>query len=126
MANPKSVLATLAGDVKKGFKWLGSPQGLKVTAIVEKDVEDVFPAATGFIDLGNACLKQIFKTENYAAAVGEQSGTGTEKAAITVDAITPLILAYALKQGLPTPTAEKIQKASDSLTEFWNVFDGKS
>lgn len=118
----KSVLETLGSDVKNVFSWLGSSKGQQVITTGETVVEDVFPAATGLINLANTALTNIITVEGLAAGAAQQDGTGTQKLAAAVAASTPAALAYAKSVGVNAPTAEQIQTAINGLVAFANAF----
>lgn len=118
----KSVLATVGGDVKKVFSWLGSPQAQVAITAGESVVEDVYPAATGLINLANVGLKNIITVEALAAGAAQQNGSGVTKITAAVTASTPAALAYAQSLGLPAPTSAEIQNAIQGLVTFANVF----
>lgn len=122
MASFKSVLSTIGSDVKKVFAWLGSPQATNVITTGEAAVEDVFPAASGLINLANAGLKAVITTEGLAAGAAQQEGSGVTKLAAATAAATPAALAYAQSLGLPAPTTAEIQTAINGLVAFANAF----
>jgi hypothetical protein len=117
-----SFLSTLGADVKKVFDWLGSSKGQAVIAAGEGVVESVYPPATGIINLANTWLSEIIKSEGLAAGAAAQTGTGVQKAAIAINAVTPQAIAFAAAHGLPAPDAEAISKANDALVAFLNAF----
>jgi hypothetical protein len=121
----KSLLTALGSDVKKVFSWLGSKNGQTVIQTGEAIVETIYPPATGIINIANKWLAEIVKTEALAAGAGAQSGTGVQKSAIVIQAVTPEILAFAEQNKLPTPTADQIQTASNALVAFLNALDAK-
>ena len=125
MASFKSVLATIGADAKLVFAWIGSAQGQKVISVGEAAVETIAPQLTGFINLANQGLAEVVKVEALAAAAGSQTGTGAQKSVAVASAITPAILAYAQQNGLPVPTADKIQNATNGLVAFFNALEGK-
>ena len=120
----KSVLSVIGADAKKVFTWVASSKGQAVVAAGEAVVEDVDPALTGLINLANTYLQEIFKTEALATAAGAQSGTGLQKSAAVVTALTPSVLAYAKSAGLPAPTATEIGSATNGLVMFLNSLSG--
>jgi hypothetical protein len=121
-----SLLASIGKDIKGVFSWLGSAKGQSVIAAGEGVAETIAPQITGIVNLANQGLAEILKMEALAVAAGEQSGSGASKSAAVVSSLTPQILEYAQQNGLPTPTATKIQAASDALVAFMNALDGKS
>lgn len=121
----KSVLNAVGGDVKKAFAWLGSPKGQAIVTAGEGLVEDVFPAATGAINLMNSWATELYKSEALATAAGEQAGSGAQKAAMVLAAVTPQALAYAQANGLSAPTAAELALANQGLVQFFNAFNGQ-
>jgi hypothetical protein len=116
-----SFLSDIGADIKKVFGWLGSAKGQTVIKTGEAIVEAIYPAADGALTLANGWLTEIIKAESMAAAAGQQTGSGVQKAAIVINTMTPEVLAFAAANKLPIPDATQIQKASDSLVAFLNV-----
>ena len=122
MASFKTVLSEVGSDVKKVFAWVGSSKGQAVVAAGESVVETVDPALTGIINLANTYITEAVKTEALATAAGQQTGTGTQKAAAVLTSVTPAVLSYAQQAGLPTPTATQIANANTAIVAFLNAF----
>ena len=118
-----SFLSALKGDIKKVFGWVGSPKGQAIVAVVEGAAEDVFPAATGAINLLNSWGTEIFKVQSMAESAGA-TGSNTQKAAAVLSTVTPQVLSFAQENGLPTPTAASIQKINDNIVEVLNLLTG--
>jgi len=118
----KSILDKIGSDAKAVFSFLGSSKGKVILAAGETAVEDVFPVATGVITIANTWLNEIFKTQALATAAGASTGSNTQKAAMTIAAVTPEVLAFAEKNGLPVPTGTALQTANDALVTFLNAF----
>lgn len=116
-----SFLSAVGKDFKAVFSWLGSTKGQAVVGTGEAVVEAIVPGAAGAITLANSWLSEIIKTETLAAAAGQQSGTGAQKAASVITSITPEVLNFASVNGLPTPTADQISTASTALVTFLNT-----
>jgi hypothetical protein len=95
----KSLLGTIGSDIKGVFKWLASPTGQRVIAVGEIGLEVAVPGLTGIINIANKWMSEIFKTEALAAGALQQAGSGVDKAAITITALTPEILAFAKQNG---------------------------
>jgi hypothetical protein len=95
-----SFLATVGKDFKAVFSWLGSSKGQAVVAAGEGVVETVATVAgvgapvQGAINLINSWLGKIITTETIAAAAGQQTGSGTTKAAAVLASITPELNEY--------------------------------
>ena len=117
-----SFLSSLGKDVKAVFGWLGSPKAHALVVTGEAMIESIYPPADAIINLANTWMSEIVKTEALAAAAGAQTGSGVQKASMTISAVTPQVLSFAKEQGLATPTAETIAKASDALVAFLNAF----
>ena len=116
----KSLLQKIGSDIKSVFAWLGSSNGQAVIASGEGIVEAIDPALTGVIALANTWLVEIIKSEALATAAAAQNGSGTQKAASVINSLTPEVLAFAVQNKLPTPTATQIQNASNYLVAFLN------
>ena len=120
----KRVLETVGGDAKKVFAFLGSKPGQVVILTGEAVIESVDPALTGLISLFNTYLAEALKVEAISAAAGSQDGSGVQKLAAVVTAVTPTVLAYAKTAGLATPTAEEIQNQANAAVAFVNAVNG--
>jgi hypothetical protein len=121
----KSLLQTIGADIKGVFSWLGGAKGQQVIATGESIAEAVDPGLTGIINIANNWLEEIIKTEALAAGAAEQNGSGVQKAAIVASAVTPNVVAFAEKNGLPVPTGDKIAAANTALVAFLNALSGK-
>ena len=124
----KSVLDKIGADAKAVFVFLGSPKGQAVVSTVEGAVVAFEPGASGLVALVNNWLAEIIKTESIAAAAGQQTGSGVQKAAAVVSAVAPQALQFAQANGLPSPTAAQLQAANAALVAFANAFaqEGKA
>lgn len=116
----------LASDFKKVFSWLGSAQGQQVIATGEALAEAIYPPATAIVNITNTWLKEAIKAEALASAAGETSGSGPQKAAMVISAVTPQVLAFAAQNGLPEPTADKLGAANTALIAFIDALTGKT
>ena len=120
----KSFLSAVGNDVKAVFGWLGSAQGQTAVAGVEGAATAVTTvinpglgaALTGVEGLFNAALKQIISTEALAAAAGAQSGSGAQKSAAVVSAITPQIPAFLTSIGISAPTTQQVNTVATAVT----------
>lgn len=120
-AAPKqSFLKMLGSDLKKVWNWVASPKGQLAITTGETVLEDVYPPATGIINLVNSWFQKIIHAQAVAQQVG---GTNEQKAAAVTQDMTPEVLAFAQQHGLSTPTADKIKAASDALVLFLNQFE---
>lgn len=120
-----SFLSALGGDIKKVFGWLGSPTGQAIVATGEGIVETVFPAATGIINLINKWATEAIKVEGIAVAAGSGDGSGTQKAAIVLNSLTPEVLDFAKANGLPAPTAATIASINTDIVSILNKLTGQ-
>ncbi len=119
----KSFLSAVGNDFKKVFSWLGSTQGQATIAGVETTATVIATAinpadglaVSGIEALINAALKQIISVETVATAAGQQSGTGAQKAAAVISAITPQIAPLLESLGVANPTAAQIQAVAESV-----------
>lgn len=96
----KSALSNVGNELKKFF-------GVAIT--VAKDAEPLVDIATaafpGVPALYNATVTAAVNAETAAIAAGAQSGTGPQKLAAVVAAITPAFTAYATAQKITVNTA---------------------
>jgi hypothetical protein len=94
MASFKSILSDIGNAFKKVF-------GIAVT--VAQDAEPIIDIAfPGIATLYNLTVTEVAKAEAAALAAGQQSGTGTQKLALVIQAITPVFQQYAATSGIPT------------------------
>ena len=119
-----SILNTIGADVKKVFAWIGSPQEQSLIATGEAVVETVYPPATAIISIANTYLTEAIKAEALAAAAGVQNGSGTQKAAAVLNAVTPQVIAFAQQYGLAAPTSAQLNAANTAIVAFLNAFPG--
>lgn len=122
-----SFLATVGKDFKAIFAWLGSTKGQAVVSGIEGTAEAVATAVgagvvvQAGIDLVNKWLAEIMKVESLSAAAAEQTGSGVQKAAAVIAAITPTATAFAASQGLPAPTAASLNTINTALVTALNA-----
>lgn len=121
----KSILGTIGADAKKVFAYIVSPQGQAVISTGETALETLDPALTGLFAIANVALAEVLKVEALAAAAGSATGTGAQKLTAVVSATSSEIIAFAEKNGLPTPTGATIQNAINGLVAFANALEGK-
>jgi hypothetical protein len=123
MASFKSFLSEFGKDFKAVFSWLGSPVGqatitgteTAATAIATAVNPAAGLALAGVEALVNAALKEIISVEAVAAAAESQSGTGAQKAAAVVSAITPQVQSLLLSIGVAKPTSEQVQTVATAV-----------
>lgn len=118
-----SILSSIGSETKKVFEWIGSPKGQAVITTGEGIAEDIDPPLTGLINLANTGLAEIVKVEALAAGASQQAGSGPLKLIAVTEALTPQILDYAQKNGLPAPTSAQIQAAINGLVAFGNALE---
>lgn len=119
----KSFLSAIGNDAKKVFEWLGSGTGQATIATVEGAATTVVTAINpaigaslaGIETLVNAGLKQVISVETVAVAAGQQSGTGAQKLAAVVTAITPSVQAFLQSIGISAPTAQETQTYATTI-----------
>ena len=119
-----SFLSAIKGDIQKAVAWLASPTGKAIVTAGEGAVEDVFPGATALIGIINTWVQKAITVETLAEAAGQNSGSGTQKAAIVINDLTPVILADAKTAGLPAPTAAVISEVNDAVVTILNLLTG--
>jgi hypothetical protein len=94
MASFKSILEDVGNGLKKFF-------GVAVT--VAQDAEPIIDLAfPGIGTLYNLTVAEVAKAETAAIAAGQQNGTGAQKLALVIQAITPAFQEYAATSGIPT------------------------
>ena len=92
--NLNTILSNVGNALKKFF-------GVAVTVaqVAEPLVDIAFP---GISTLYNLTVAEAVKAETAAVAAGQQNGTGAQKLALVVAAITPVFTQYAASSGIPT------------------------
>jgi hypothetical protein len=118
----KSILDKIGADAKDVFAFLGSTRGQEIIQAGEGVVETIVPGTAGIINLINSWGVEIVKSETLAAAAGAQQGSGVQKASLVLAAVTPQALAFAKANGVPAPTADKLEAANTALVAFFNAF----
>src|SRR6202453_3015730 len=96
----KSILQDVGTGLKKFFG--------EATIVAEAAEPIVAVALPGISALYDATVNEVVKAETAAIAAGAQSGTGAQKLALVVAAVTPIFTSYAATTGIPTPTATTI------------------
>lgn len=116
-----SGLKVFGEDIAKAFAWFGSPKGQAVVASGEAVAEVIAPASAPIVNLFNSWAAKAYNIESIAVAAGKATGTGADKAAAVIAAVTPDALAYAEQAGLGQRTAEQIKAANDAVVAFINA-----
>ena len=115
----KSFLEDFGKDFVKVFQFLGSPSGQAViTGVEDASVAlagPAGPAVAAVENVINATLKQVISVEAVAAAAGQQTGTGAQKAAAVVTAIAPQVSAVLVAAGVSSPTAAQVQTLATAI-----------
>ena len=93
MVSLNTILSDIGNGLKKFF-------GIAVTVAqaAEPIIDIAFP---GIAPLYNLTVAEVAKAEAAAVAAGAQSGTGAQKMALVVAAITPVFQQYASTTGIP-------------------------
>ena len=116
-----SFLATVVKDAKAGFAWLASTKGQAIIGATESGVEIAFPASVPAIALVNAWMQETIKVEGIATAAASQSGTGTQKAAMVLNTMTPQVLNWAASQGYSIPSTANITAINTAVVNVLNL-----
>ncbi len=119
----KTFLSDFGKDFKAVFSWLGSASGQATITGVETTTVAVASAinpAAGLVIAGvetliNSALKEIISVEAVAAAAGAQTGTGAQKAAAVISAITPQVAALLTSVGVSAPTSTQVQNVATAV-----------
>jgi len=94
MASFSSILSGIGNGLKKFFG-----VALTVAQAAEPIVDVALP---GIATLYNLTVNEVVKAEAAAIAAGQQSGTGAQKLALVLQAITPAFQEYAAATGVPS------------------------
>lgn len=113
-----SGLKVFGKDIEKGFAWFGSPGGQAIVAAGEGVVEAIAPASVPIVGLFNEWAKKAYNVEALAVAASQGTGTGPDKAALVMQAVTPVVLQYAQQEGVSARTAAQIKAANDAVVAF--------
>ena len=115
---------SILDDIGRGLKTFFTTDLPKVVGIAQ-EAEPVVDLATaalpGIPALYNATVNEVVAAEAAAASAGAQSGTGSQKLAAVVTAITPTFNAYAAANGLATPTTATIQAYVSAVVDGLNA-----
>jgi hypothetical protein len=97
-------LEAFGRDIKKELPW--------VVKVAEVGVAGFFPAASPlFNQVANACVS----AEQNFAAIGKQSGTGTDKAAAVTQVVGNLIQNFLTESGSKLSVAQYIETVVNML-----------
>lgn len=118
----------LGADFEKAFAWFNSSKVQAAVTIGEDAVEAIYPPADALIGIVQKWTAEAVKTEALAAQTVASGGTSNSaiKAATTISAVTPEILAFAKAAGTPVPDSSTIATANNYLIAFLNVLSGKA
>lgn len=109
-------IKTILSDIVKGFEKVFTI-GETVAKDVEPLIDTLFP---GFATMFNGVVTEAATVEAAAASANAQTGTGTQKLAAVISAVTPSIINYAAANGLATPTATNITNIVNSAVTVMN------
>lgn len=120
-----SFLSTIGKDFKAVFSWLGSSKGQTTIAAVEATATGVVTAINpgaglalaGVEALINTALKEVISIESVSAAAEQQTGSGAQKLAATLEAAAPQASAFLQSIGVPAPTAVQIQAVATIISQ---------
>lgn len=113
MAGFKSILSDIGNGLKKFFG---------VAETVAKDVEPIIDVAfPGIAGLYSATVTEVGNAETAAIAAGAQNGSGPQKLAAVVAAITPAFQQYAAQTGLQAPTIATIENWVNAVVASLNA-----
>jgi hypothetical protein len=113
MASFKSILTDIGNGLKKFFS-----EADKIAAAVEPIVDVAFP---GIASLYNATVTEVGNAETAAIAASAQTGSGAQKLAAVIAAITPTFTEYAQTNGLPAPTNAVITNYVNAVVASLNA-----
>lgn len=113
MASFTSILSDVGKGLKKFFSIV-----LGVAQVAEPIIDVAFP---GLAVLYNATVNEAVKAEAAAIAAGQQNGTGAQKLAMVIAAVTPQVVAFAAQNGLPAPTAATITNYVNAVVATLNA-----
>ncbi len=98
MATFTSVLSSIGTGLKDFFDKL-----LPIAVAAEPIIDVAFP---GIGALYNTTVAMVINAEIAAAAAGKQNGTGPQKLAAVVQALTPIATQYLASQGITADQAQ--------------------
>ena len=124
-----SFLKKVGSDAEKVFRWLASPQGQRVVqtgeGIAEVAAGVAAPAAAPEIDaaiaLANAWMEKAITLQTVATAASSGTGSGGQKAAAVIAAVSPYISEYVKAAGASPLTQEQIAAANNAIVAFLNA-----
>lgn len=114
MASFSSILSAIGHGLKVFFSG-----AVKVAVAAEPIVDIAFP---GIAVLYNTTVAEVAKAEAAAIAAGQQNGTGQQKLALVIAAITPVFEDYAKQTGIPTANqAQTIEQWVNAVVASLNA-----
>lgn len=116
-----SGLKVFGKDIEHAFAWFGSSKGKIVVAAGEGLLETVVPASAPIVDLFNSWAARAYTVESLAAAAGQATGSGADKAVLAISSIAPTVLQYAQQEGLSPRTAAQVAAANKAVIDFINA-----
>jgi hypothetical protein len=117
MASFKTILSDIGHALAKVFG-----AGVTAVATVAQEAEPLVDLAfPGIAALYNSTVAEVLKAEALASAAGQQTGSGPQKLAIAVAAITPTFNAYAAANGLGVPAVSTIENYVNATVASLNA-----
>lgn len=113
MASFKTILDDIGSVLKKVFT-----AGVTIAEDAEPIVAVAYP---GLVALYNATVLEVSKAEGLALAAGSQAGTGVQKLALVVQAITTEFNSYASANGLGIPALQTIENYVNAVVASLNA-----
>lgn len=114
-------LKVFGTDIVKVFSWFGSTKGQAVVAAGESVIEAVDPGLAPIVSIFNTWAQKAYNVESLAVAASQATGTGADKAALVISAVSPQVLQYAQQEGLSQRTAAQITAANNAVVAFINA-----
>lgn len=113
MASFKTILSDIGNGLKKFFNVADG-----IAKAAEPIVDVAFP---GIAILYNTTVTEVGNAEAAAIAAGAQSGSGAQKLAAVVAAVTPYFTQYSSQNGLPAPTSAVITNYVNAVVASLNA-----
>ena len=108
-----SILSDIGNSLKKFFTG--------ATAVAEAAAPIIDIAFPGIAGLYNSTVTAVVNAETAAIAAGQQNGTGPQKLAAVVAAVTPAFHSYATANGLVTPTSATVEAYVNAVVAGLNA-----
>jgi hypothetical protein len=125
---PMSFLSAVGKDAKAFFSWFGSAKGQAIVKTGEglvqaaANVAGIGQPVQAGLNLVNTWMGEILQTEVIATAAAQQNGSGEQKAAAVVAAMTPQLMSFLQGQNITSEAATaKAKTISDALVLVLNT-----